>query len=109
MRMHGHGAHDDMSYVPQEMFAGMGAARPDRPSTPSGSSPTTASRRKRSTRSAQRSRAYVEECAERALASPMPDPELATEGVFADGWEPLGDGHAPWSRWSQGNGTRRAA
>jgi hypothetical protein len=30
----------------------------------------------------------------------MPDPGIATEGVFADSWEPLGDGEAPWSRWS---------
>ena len=41
--------------------------------------------------------AYVAECAERALASPMPDPALAREGVFAERWEPLGDGAAPWS------------
>ena len=39
----------------------------------------------------------------------MPDPQLATEGVFADTWEPMGDGQAPWSHWSQGNGTKRAA
>ena len=44
--------------------------------------------------------AYVDECAEEALASPMPDPSIAFEGVFADSWEPLGDGEAPWSRWS---------
>jgi TPP-dependent pyruvate/acetoin dehydrogenase alpha subunit len=44
---------------------------------------------------------YVDECTDRALASPMPDPAVATEGVFADRWEPLGDGQAPWSRWSQ--------
>jgi hypothetical protein len=42
----------------------------------------------------------VERCAERALASPMPDPETAGDGVFADEWSPLGDGRAPWSRWS---------
>ena len=45
--------------------------------------------------------AQVAECAERALASPMPDPALAGEGVFADRWEPLGDGMAPWSRWAE--------
>ena len=43
---------------------------------------------------------YVDECAEKAVASPMPDPEIAMEGVFAESWEPLGDGEAPWSRWS---------
>jgi hypothetical protein len=31
----------------------------------------------------------------------MPNPHIATEGVFAESWEPLGDGAAPWSRWSQ--------
>ena len=31
----------------------------------------------------------------------MPDPELAHEGVFADAWEPLGDGQAPWSHWQE--------
>jgi hypothetical protein len=30
----------------------------------------------------------------------MPDPSIATQGVFAESWEPLGDGRAPWSRWS---------
>jgi hypothetical protein len=47
---------------------------------------------------------YVDECAERALASPMPDPALATAGVFAESWEALGDGEAPWSRWSAPEG-----
>ncbi len=31
MRMHGHGAHDDMSYVPNELFEEWAAARSDRP------------------------------------------------------------------------------
>ena len=35
------------------------------------------------------------------LASPLPDPATATEGVFAERWEPLGDGQAPWSRWDE--------
>jgi hypothetical protein len=38
----------------------------------------------------------------------MPEPELAFEGAFADEFEPLGDGKAPWSRYAQqhanGNG-----
>ncbi len=38
-----------------------------------------------------------------ALEQPMPDPATAREGVFADDSDPvLGDGKAPWSRWSQG-------
>jgi len=35
-----------------------------------------------------------------ALEQPMPDPHTATRGVFADGDPELGDGQAPWSRWS---------
>jgi TPP-dependent pyruvate/acetoin dehydrogenase alpha subunit len=63
-------------------------------------------------------RAYVDECSKKALESPMPDRELATDGVYAEGeeFQPLGDGNAPWSRWSHnltGNGAapveRRAA
>ena len=48
-------------------------------------------------------RAYVDECAAKALASPMPEPELAADGVFAEEFEPLGDGHAPWSQASHGH------
>ena len=47
---------------------------------------------------------YMAECAEKALASPMPDPDGARDGVFAEAWEPLGDGQAPWSRWQGENG-----
>jgi TPP-dependent pyruvate/acetoin dehydrogenase alpha subunit len=58
-------------------------------------------------------RAYVEECAKRALESPMPDPELAADGVYAEEFEPLGDGNARWSQNGAGNGAdpaeRRAA
>jgi pyruvate dehydrogenase E1 component alpha subunit len=63
-------------------------------------------------------REYVGECAEKAVSSPMPDPATATDGVFADDFEPLGDGQAPWSFWhgrnvNGGNGAvadeRRAA
>ena len=50
---------------------------------------------------------YLAECAEKALASPMPDPERALEGVFADTWEPLGDGQAPWSHWQGQDGHSR--
>jgi TPP-dependent pyruvate/acetoin dehydrogenase alpha subunit len=108
MRMHGHGAHDDMSYVPPEMLEEWARRDPiDR-------------YRKRLVAehgfdqdevrgiSAEVER-YVDECAERALASPMPEATIASEGVFADEWEPLGDGQAPWSRWRNTNGHREAA
>ena len=99
MRMHGHGAHDDMRYVPDgvhdewarrdpiELYSrrlvrehGFGEAEIE----------------------ALRAevKAYVDECAAKALESPMPDPQVASEGVFAESWEPLGDGQAPWSYWS---------
>jgi TPP-dependent pyruvate/acetoin dehydrogenase alpha subunit len=99
MRMHGHGAHDDMSYVPDgmleewsrrdpiELFAGRLAAE-------HGFEAREIDEIRESVAT------YVDECADRAVASPMPDPSIATEGVFAERWEPLGDGEAPWSRWS---------
>jgi hypothetical protein len=38
----------------------------------------------------------------------MPDPASATDGVFADGWEPLGDGRAPSSRWASSSAANGA-
>jgi len=98
MRMHGHGAHDDMRYVPKEMFARWEARDPidryaERLVTDYGFEPEEVDELRRDVR------AYVEECAARALESPMPEPEQATEGVFAAAFEPLGDGRAPWSHW----------
>jgi TPP-dependent pyruvate/acetoin dehydrogenase alpha subunit len=101
LRMHGHGAHDDMSYVPKELLADFEARDPIE---------CYAERLVRSHDFPDGElegirlevHAYVEECASRALQSPMPDPETATEGVFAQSWEPLGDGKAPWSRWQSG-------
>ena len=52
-------------------------------------------------------REELEHETEWALAQPMPDPATAREGVFADAVTPLGDGRAPWSRWS-GAGSRPA-
>jgi len=106
MRMHGHGAHDDMSYVPAEMLAEWEARDPVE---------AYAARliddfgfaAEEVERIGEEVRAQVAECAERALASPLPDPALAAEGVFAERWEPLGDGAAPWSGW--GAVERRAA
>jgi pyruvate dehydrogenase E1 component alpha subunit len=99
MRMHGHGAHDDMSYVPDEMLEEWSRRDPielyvRRLSEEHGFEQHEIDEIRQSVA------AYVDECAERAVASPMPDPGIATEGVFAESWEPLGDGEAPWSRWS---------
>jgi pyruvate dehydrogenase E1 component alpha subunit len=98
MRMHGHAAHDDMKYVPREQVEEW---------------------RKRDPVERQEVRlralgvhvddvrasvyAEIDLATEEALASPMPDPTTATEGVFHEGEaEPLGDGLARWSRFSSG-------
>jgi TPP-dependent pyruvate/acetoin dehydrogenase alpha subunit len=102
MRMHGHGAHDDMSYVPKEMFEEWSQRDPiDRYAERLESEHGFSSDEIEEIRSEVKS--YIDECAKKALDSPMPDPQLATDGVFADTWEPLGDGQAPWSRWQEGH------
>ena len=99
MRMHGHGAHDDMSYVPDALLAEWRDRDPierfaERLSGEGG----IATARIEQVRADVE--AEVERCAQLALQSPMPDPVLATEGVFAEQPTPLGDGRAPWSRWA---------
>jgi TPP-dependent pyruvate/acetoin dehydrogenase alpha subunit len=108
MRMHGHGAHDDMSYVPKEMFEEWSQRDPiDRYAERLASEHGFSSDEIDEIRAEVK--AYIDECASNALDSPMPDPQLATDGVFADAWEALGDGQAPWSRWQEegqaGNGS----
>jgi TPP-dependent pyruvate/acetoin dehydrogenase alpha subunit len=103
MRMHGHGAHDDMSYVPEGMLAEWEKRDPieryaKRLVADHGLSEEEVAAIRADVD------AYVEECARVALYSPMPEQEAATAGVFADAWEPLGDGAAPWSYWSQAKG-----
>jgi TPP-dependent pyruvate/acetoin dehydrogenase alpha subunit len=94
MRMHGHGAHDDMRYVPKEMFERWEARDPIR---------RYEERLVGEGIDAEAIRAEVKEEVERAtewaLAQPMPDPSIATSAVFAEGDPELGDGEAPWSRW----------
>ena len=79
MRMHGHAAHDDMRYVPDELLEDVGAARPDRPP---------AARVARARHRRRRAREEVEPRSRppprRRCASPMPDPATATDGVFAE-------------------------
>src|SRR4051795_3213457 len=108
MRMHGHGAHDDMRYVPKEMHEEWARRDPiERYGERLLSDHGFASDEVEGIRSEVRS--YVDDCAGKALDSPMPDPEIAATGVFADAWEPMGDGRAPWSHWSRTNGERSAA
>ncbi len=104
LRMHGHGAHDDMRYVPAELREKWARRDPidrygQRLVDDFGFSDTEVERILDEVKS------YVDECAQKALSSPMPDPEEATEGVFADAITPLGDGNAPWSRWSGAQAT----
>jgi pyruvate dehydrogenase E1 component alpha subunit len=95
MRMHGHGAHDDMRYVPKELFEEWSLRDPIE----------NYERRLRDEGvDVDAIHASVREELERetewALAQPMPDPATARDGVFADDLTPLGDGKAPWSRWN---------
>jgi pyruvate dehydrogenase E1 component alpha subunit len=99
MRMHGHGAHDDMSYVPDSLRSEWARRDPieryaERLVADLGFRPDELEATRNEVT------ALVAECARRALESPMPDAETAAEGVFAEEWSPLGDGQAPWSRWS---------
>jgi len=108
MRMHGHGAHDDMSYVPEGLHEEWAKRDPielyaNRLVGDFGFESTEIDEIRSEVRE------YVAGCAEKALASPMPDPEGALEGVFAAGSERLGDGNAPWSRWQARNGHSNGA
>ena len=98
MRMHGHGAHDDMSYVPPEVLTEWAGRDPiesyeRRLVGEYGFAEEELDEIRESVR------AEVEAGAKKALESPMPDPDTALDGVFADAFEPMGDGHAPWSYW----------
>ena len=93
MRMHGHAAHDDMKYVPKEQVEEWRKRDP-------------VERQERRLRElgvdveAVRASvaAEIDAAAEEALASPMPDPATAIDGVFCEGEaEPLGDGVPRWS------------
>jgi TPP-dependent pyruvate/acetoin dehydrogenase alpha subunit len=96
MRMHGHGAHDDMRYVPKEMVEEWEARDPIRryEELLGGEGIEV-----------EPIRASVKEELDRetewALAQEMPDPREATAGVFGEAEPELGDGSAPWSRWAK--------
>jgi pyruvate dehydrogenase E1 component alpha subunit len=95
MRMHGHGAHDDMRYVPPEMFAEWERRDPiARYEATLGDDGVDADAIRASVREEMEAETAW------ALDQPMPDPATAEEGVFADVDPQLGDGHAPWSRWA---------
>jgi pyruvate dehydrogenase E1 component alpha subunit len=94
MRMHGHAAHDDMKYVPAEQLEMWRRRDPiDRQ----------VRRLEALGVDVEAVRASVKEeieaGVEEALQYPMPDPETATDRVFADAPALLEDGQAPWSGW----------
>jgi pyruvate dehydrogenase E1 component alpha subunit len=104
MRMHGHGAHDDMSYVPKEMFEEWARRDPiDRYARRLVDDFGFSEDEVEAIRGEVGD--YVAECAKQALDSPMPDAELGFEGVYAESFEPLGDAQAPWSYWRSQNGS----
>jgi pyruvate dehydrogenase E1 component alpha subunit len=94
MRMHGHAAHDDMKYVPKEQLEEWRRKDPiDRQ----------VARLEELGVDIEALRAEVRETidagTEEALAMPMPDPETATDRIFAEEANELEDGQAPWSGW----------
>jgi pyruvate dehydrogenase E1 component alpha subunit len=93
MRMHGHAAHDDMKYVPSALVEEWKARDPiDRQSARLTSLGVDVDALRAEVS------AEIDAATEEALASPMPDPASALDGVFATGDpEPLGDGVARWS------------
>jgi pyruvate dehydrogenase E1 component alpha subunit len=103
MRMHGHGAHDDMRYVPKDLFEHWAERDPiesyERKLTAAGVDVETIHASVRE---------ELEGETKWALEQPMPDPATARDGVFADELTPLGDGRAPWSRWSSETEASRA-
>jgi TPP-dependent pyruvate/acetoin dehydrogenase alpha subunit len=97
MRMHGHGAHDDMSYVPPEMLEHWRGRDPiETYSARLGELGVDVDEIRASVK------AELERETEWALAQPMPDPATALEGVFADAETALGEARAPWSKWAGG-------
>jgi pyruvate dehydrogenase E1 component alpha subunit len=93
MRMHGHAAHDDMKYVPTELVEEW---RRRDPIETYEARLLDAGVDVSAVRAAVA--AEIDRAAEEALASPMPDPATAADGVFCIGEpEVLGDGQAPWS------------
>jgi pyruvate dehydrogenase E1 component alpha subunit len=97
MRMHGHAAHDDMRYVPAALVEEWRERDPiDRQERRLAELGVDIGALREAVS------AEIERAAEEALASPMPNPETAHDGVFCVGEpQPLGDGLAPWSGFKE--------
>jgi TPP-dependent pyruvate/acetoin dehydrogenase alpha subunit len=92
MRMHGHAAHDDMKYVPQAQIEEWRAKDPiDRQARRLEALGVDVDAVRASVK------AEIEAAVQEALTMPMPDPDSASEGVFAEEESLLEDGAAPWS------------
>jgi pyruvate dehydrogenase E1 component alpha subunit len=92
MRMHGHAAHDDMKYVPQAKIEEWRAKDPiDRQVRRLEALGVDVQALR------DEVRATIDAAAREALAMPVPDPDTAADGVFADEEALLEDGQAPWS------------
>lgn len=102
MRMHGHAAHDDMRYVPKELVEKWAARDPiERQEARVRALGEDVDALRASVRE------QVDEATQTALAAPMPAPEAATEGVFAEHELHLSDGAAPWSGYAGNREERR--
>jgi TPP-dependent pyruvate/acetoin dehydrogenase alpha subunit len=91
LRMHGHGAHDDASYIPTELLEEwLGRDPIERMASAVGEAETAAVEAEVT--------AAIDAAVAEAMQTPMPDPSSALEGVFCEGSpEGLGEGAAPWS------------
>jgi TPP-dependent pyruvate/acetoin dehydrogenase alpha subunit len=92
MRMHGHAAHDDMKYVPKEQVEEWRAKDPiDRQIRRLEAIGVDVQAVR------DEVKATIDAAVEEALKGPMPDPDTATDRLFADEPALLEDGAAPWS------------
>ncbi len=89
MRMHGHGAHDDMSYVPPEMFEEWERRDPiDRYAERLVADHGFSTEEVEGIRSEVRSQ--VDECTTEGARFADAGSRFATQGVFADAWRAAG-------------------